>query len=316
MRLPDEDRFTKPEGWRTGEFINPNTGHRIHYASVSPDAPCATVVILQGLSEFTEKYFELARDMLARGFAVWTMDWAYQGRSIRMPTHPMRRHSDGFQADIHDLQKLVSDHVIPAAQGQKLVLIGHSMGGHIGLRYLAHHKGLFSGAALSAPMLGIAQIRHIPPFLIDLILSALSPFKTAYMPPGKDWHEEMRAKNGTVFSSDPVRDQLHMAWTRVYPELRIGAPTVGWVYEAIQSCRALQRELEQIEIPVRIGVAARDTVVDNAAIIKAANRLKYADLTMLDGAHHEIFMEQDRIRTRWLDMFDKFMQELDIVEAQ
>src|SRR5690606_827125 len=140
------------------EFFNAKTGHRIHYAAVSPAAPRAAVVILQGLSEFTEKYCELARGMLARGLAVWTFDWAYQGRSSRLNKHPMRRHSDGFEADIDDLHKLIGDHILPAAQGRKLVMIGHSMGGHIGLRYLARHDGIFSAAAFSAPMLGIAQV--------------------------------------------------------------------------------------------------------------------------------------------------------------
>lgn len=312
MGLPDEERFTVPAGWRTGEFFNAKTGHRIHYATVSPPVPRATIVILQGLSEFTEKYFELTRDMLSRDFAVWTMDWSYQGRSSRMEKHPMRRHSDGFDADIDDLHKLISDHVLPAAQGGKLVLAAHSMGGHIGLRYLAQHNGLFNVAAFSAPMLGIAQASKMPPILQNIILSILSPFKTSYMPWGKDWHEDMRGKNDIIFSSDPVRDTLQMEWARRDPELRIGAPTVRWVYEAIMSCRALQNELEKIKIPVMIGCAKMDTVVDNDAIIHAAATIPQTTLIELDGAHHEIFMERDEWRKGWLDAFDKLLETADI----
>lgn len=312
MSLPDEERFTAPAGWRTGEFFNAKTGHRIHYATVSPPAPRATIVILQGLSEFTEKYFELSRDMLGRGFAVWTLDWSYQGRSSRMDHHPMRRHSDGIDADIDDLHKLISDHVLPAAQGGKLVMAAHSMGGHIGLRYIARHNGLFNAAAFSAPMLGIAQVSKMPPILQNIILSLLSPFKTSYMPPGKDWHEEMRDKNDVTFSSDPARDQLQMAWARRHPELRVGAPTIRWVYKAIMSCRSLQNELERIAIPVIIGCAGRDTIVDNDAIISAAAKIPHATLVPLDGAHHEIFMERDEWRNSWLAAFDKLVQTADI----
>ena len=312
MSLPDEERFTVPAGWRTGEFFNAKTGHRIHYATVSPPVPRATVVILQGLSEFTEKYFELSRDMLARGFAVWTMDWSYQGRSSRMDKHPMRRHSDGFDSDINDLHKLISDHVLPAAQGGKLVMLAHSMGGHIGLRYLAQHNGLFSAAAFSAPMLGIAQASKMPPVLQDIILSILSPFKTSYMPWGKDWHEEMRDKSDVVFSSDPVRDSLQMAWARRHPELRIGAPTVRWVYEAIMSCRALQKEFEKIKIPVMVGCAGMDTIVDNDAILSASAKIPHCVLTKLQGAHHEIFMERDEWRGAWFGAFDKLLETADI----
>lgn len=313
MALLDEERFTVPAGWRTGEFFNPRTGHRIHYAHLSPAAPRATVVILQGLSEFTEKYFELARDMMARGFAVWTMDWAYQGRSSRLDRYPMRRHSDGIDADMDDLHKLVSDHVLPAAQGRKLIMAAHSMGGHIGLRYLAQHNGIFAAAAFSAPMLGIAQVSRIPPLLQDMILTILSPFKTSYMPGGKDWHENMREKEGIVFSSDPVRDALQMAWTRGHPALRVGAPTVRWVYEAIMSCRALQGELKNILLPVMIGYAGRDVIVDNGALIRAAAKIPQAALVELGEAHHEIFMERDDLRGAWLAAFDKLVETADIL---
>lgn len=307
-----EERFTQPQGWRTGEFFNARTGHRIHYASVSPAEPKAVVVLLQGLSEFTEKYFELSREMLARGLTVWTLDWAYQGRSSRMDKFPMRRHSDGIDADIDDLHKLVSDHVLPAAQGRKLVMAGHSMGGHIGLRYLARHQGIFSAGAFSAPMLGIAQAGKMPPILQDIILAFLSPFKSSYMPWGADWHEEMRTKSGIVFSSDPVRDALQMTWARAYPELRVGGPTVRWVYEAVMSCRALQNEFEKITTPVMIASAGRDTVVDKAAQIHAAAKIPHCTLVELPDAHHEIFMERDDLRGGWLDAFDKLMQTADI----
>ena len=73
-----EERFTAPPNWKTGTFKNPDTGHSLHYGYVTPENPKAIVVCLGGLSEFSEKYFELARDMLSRGYAFWTMDWAYR----------------------------------------------------------------------------------------------------------------------------------------------------------------------------------------------------------------------------------------------
>jgi len=42
-----------------------------------------TVCIFQGRAEFIEKYYEMARELRARGFAVATFDWRGQGLSQR-----------------------------------------------------------------------------------------------------------------------------------------------------------------------------------------------------------------------------------------
>src|ERR1700756_981788 len=43
--------------------------------------PRGTICLFQGRSEFIETYFELGRDLRARGFAVATFDWRGQGGS-------------------------------------------------------------------------------------------------------------------------------------------------------------------------------------------------------------------------------------------
>src|SRR5690606_1771248 len=144
-------------------FVNTETGHTIHYGSVYPqraEPPSAVIVCLGGLSEFAEKYYEVAHDMLDRGYAFWFIDWAYQGRSGRLPEFPHRRHSDGFEADVSDLHKLVADDTKPAAvhpdRGRiPMVMLAHSMGCNIGLQFLLKHPAYFDAAALSSPFLGI-----------------------------------------------------------------------------------------------------------------------------------------------------------------
>ncbi len=314
--MPDlpalEERFTRPDNWRDGEFVNLSTGHKIHYAFGMPPASRGIVVLLPGLSEFSEKYYETARDLLARGFGVWIIDWAYQGRSSRLDTFPMRRTSDGFETDVQDLHKLISDHILPAANGAPLIMLGHSMGGHLGLRYLATHAGLFKSAILSAPMLGIRQISNIPHFLLSLLLFILRPFYGRYVPGERDWHEAMRKSDGTdIFSSDPVRDRLHHHWSLHYPELRIGGVTFRWVYEAVRSCRWLMPRLPKITIPVLLAAAQDDKIVDNAAIARAAALLPAGRMITLPGAHHEIMMERDDVRNRFFEGFDKWVAEPD-----
>jgi hypothetical protein len=62
-----ETRFLEPAGWRWG-FITNGKGKKLRYGMVMPQngKPDAVVVVLPGLSEFSEKYFEIASAMLAR----------------------------------------------------------------------------------------------------------------------------------------------------------------------------------------------------------------------------------------------------------
>ena len=65
-----------------------------------------TVAILQGRSEFIEKYFEVIGQLLARGFAVATMDWRGQGGSARQLKNPRKGHIDDFSLFERDLSAL------------------------------------------------------------------------------------------------------------------------------------------------------------------------------------------------------------------
>ena len=67
-----------------------------------PPGRKGTVVVLQGRAEFIEKYFETARDLRARGFAVATFDWRGQGLSDR-------RFSDRYKGYVRDFSQYATD---------------------------------------------------------------------------------------------------------------------------------------------------------------------------------------------------------------
>ncbi|HTK84299.1 MAG TPA: alpha/beta fold hydrolase [Patescibacteria group bacterium] len=309
---PWEPRFLEPEGWRWDYFTNAQ-GARLRFGYIDPANSNGIVVALPGLSEFGEKYFEVARDMLARNLSFFVIDWRGQGKSDRYLPNPHRRHSAGFGSDVADLQQMLAQHVIPRAGRRPLFMLAHSMGGHIGLRHLSEHAGIFACAAFSAPMLGILGTKVIPTALRVPVTATLATLMgTNYVFGGGDWHPGFRDRQArAVLSGDPPRRAVHNGWCLRDPQLQVGNVTYGWLHEAMVSCATLNGSgiPESIRTPCLIGVAGRDMLVDNKATRAFAKRLPYAQVLELEGAFHEILMERDEFRSRFLAAFDALRAE-------
>ncbi len=304
VKLPNlPECFLPPANWQSGDFDNPETGHHIHYNFVLPDnTPKGIIVALPGLSEFGEKYSELAHEVLQRGYSFYVIDWAYQGRSTRFKANPHKRHIDGYDADLSDIDYLIST-IIGAEK--PLFMLGHSMGGHIGLRYLQTHPDTIQAAGFTAPMIGIKDLRYTK-HLLEFIFKYIKIFDKKYVPGGSDWSEKSRKSDGSdIFSNDPKRDQIHEAWSCTTPELQVGNVTIKWVYESLKSCRILnkQENIDRIKTPFVVSIAEQEVLVDNKSIKKFMCNFNSENLISLPNTKHEIFMEADESRSKFLNAF-------------
>lgn len=304
-------RFLPPPGWRWGRFESA-PGRVLRYGGAVPEGGAAGHVVgLQGLGEFAEKYFETARDVLARGFGFWMTDWHGQGRSGRAFAGSQKRHAEDFGDDVADLHAFLSRCVLPAAGGRPLYMLGHSMGGHIGLRHLGAHPGLFVRAGFSAPLLRIAALRAVPqPLSLALtgLFKTLAPYRhVGFGPAG--WDKAVRddpAQN--IYSGDETRRRVHNAWCLHDPALQSGAVTYGWIHAANASCARLRAPgfLESIRTPCLFACAGREALVDNRAIADAAAAVPGSRLERWPQARHEILMETDGVRNGFLAAFFAF----------
>ncbi len=313
-----QKRFSQPENWRWHHFKSA-TGHKIRFGSVFPKdkIPEAVVVCLPGFREFGEKYFELAHDMLSRNIGLWVIDWAGQGQSDRLLSDPFKVHSLGIEKNVQDLTQFLNDYVKPAAVHPDVgrlpvFLVGHSMGAHIGLRFLHEYSGnLVRGAAFSAPLVAIRQFAPYPAFMTKLVSCFIRVSSERYIPGGEKMAELAReATPGTGFySSDAERDNLHRSWFTHQEKLRVNGPTYGWLAETLKSCLCLQKKsyLRKIELPVLVATAGKDFIVSSKATKKLVSRLPQGELLELPEAQHEILMERDEIRNQFLAKFDEFI---------
>src|SRR5262245_41614258 len=102
-----------PEGAITG-MLRTSDGVALRYARwAAPPGRKGTVCLFQGRAEFIEKYFESVRELLARGFAVVTLDWRGQGFSDRALADTHKGHITDFDEYGIDLQTLMQEIVLP-----------------------------------------------------------------------------------------------------------------------------------------------------------------------------------------------------------
>ena len=294
-----EKRFIPPSAWSNGSFVNPNSPRRnIAYNTISSPQNHKNLIILPGLSEFGEKYVETAMQFFEVGYNIFIIDWAYQGRSKRFLKNREKRHSDGYAADLSDLDFFINNHI---GNQMPLYMLGHSMGAHLGLRYLCKQNHNVIAASFSAPMLKIKSLNHTQTFY-KYVLKLLSPVSHFYVPGGHGWLKDSRELiSNDIFSSDPVRRKIHNQWSEFDPELRIGSPTLKWLKASLKSISILERSYQKINTPIFLGVAENDMLVDNDAIIKAGKSIPSARLMVFKNSKHEILMEKDNIRTQFLD---------------
>jgi len=309
-RLPPlADRFLPPPGFVWGNFATAD-GASLRWGHLSATNPRAECILVGGFGDFIEKQFETIRDLAARGFSVWCLDWRGQGGSTRPKRWPTRPRARRFDRDAEELAQFASDHLTP---GFRHFLIAHSMGGAIALLCLQRHPELFDAAVLSAPMLGV-PIGRTPPMLLRAVTgpARLTGFGICRLPGTYRYHPDRPpTPERSRVSSDAERCRVRHAWVSSNPALWLDQPTYGWLDPALSLITRIGRRrfLASIKTPILLGSAGRERVVAPAAITRAAQFLPDCTLVKLPESKHEPFLERDVIRDEWLDRIDGFLTE-------
>lgn len=113
----------------------------------APD-PKASLLIIHGLGEHSGRYGEFAGTLAGEGVSVFSFDLRGHGRSPGP-----RGDVDAFPRFLEDLLAMEGVWARETPTGIPRFLLGHSMGGLIGLRRLQVSRGPYAGAAFSAPWL-------------------------------------------------------------------------------------------------------------------------------------------------------------------
>jgi len=264
---------------------------------VWPEGAKGTVLMFPGRTEYIEKYGRVAAEFAARGYGMVAVDWRGQGLSDR----PAHRHDmghvisfDEYREDVAVLRQALRDLKLQ----KPCFLLGHSMGGAIGLRAL--YDGLPASAAVfTAPMWGIRMTRFLRA-ISGIVLGLSKPLGL-----DKNFAPTTGPAAPMVFDDNPLtRDRSQFDYMEgqiaQHPELALGGPSITWVHAALEESGALL-EMAPLDIPNLTFLGTEEEIVEPAAIHERMASWPNGRLEIVHGARHEVLMETPDLRTPCID---------------
>ncbi len=311
LRRDIKQRFKKPESLKIHYFKNSeNRNIRYCIATPSENKPRATIVMVQGLRQSAEEYFETVNDMLDRNFKVYVMDWDGQGGSDRYnPDKPEIIHSNGYSEQLKTLDSFVKEVIKP--EGESLFLFGHSMGGHLALRYLKEYEHNFTSCVLTSPMMDIitAPFPKSAARKLSQKFNQRARLSKKLVFGEKLWENKKYNFKDNILTSSPERYDLIYCLYESNREIRMGPITFGWLAETFNSIDVLNNPnyLGRIITPILMQTSGDDQKVDKKAQFNAMEALPFCESVHIPKAQHEIWMEHDILRNKWLEELDRHL---------
>lgn len=235
--------------------------------------PLATLLCIHGLSEHSGRYSHLAAAATAEGIDVMAVDLLGHGHSTGRRGHIRSFEADHFGA---------VDALILAADEAELrgprVLLGHSLGGLIALRWM--------------------QDRASPEPIAGLVL--VSPWIESKMPVPRLKRLAARVLGGCIpqFSLPTgipdellFRDPAEVADYGRDPRVQRRMSARHWMEVTAQQ-RVVAAQLDAVAVPTLVQVAGDDRIVNTAATVTMAAGLPDARLHEYAGAYHALHADR------------------------
>jgi len=247
---------------------------RIYYQSWLPeDSPTAVLLIIHGLAEHSGRYENIVQYFVPRGLAVYGIDHIGHGKSSGTRGYIKR-----FDDFTHTL-KIYFDMIFECQPDIPSFLVGHSLGGLIGLTYLIDHQPGLTGAVVSGPGVKVPDTISALTIFSGNVLSFLMPrFRLIGL-----------AAEG--ISRDPAVVRAYLNDPLVYT----GKITARLAAEALKAMNRVTADAARITLPIIILQGGADRLVDPAGARMLYEKIGASDKTIkiYDGLYHEVFNEPE-----------------------
>ena len=272
-------------GWADVAFWTAADGARLALRRAPAEGrPRAALILLHGLGDHSGRFAELGGWLAGHGVSVWALDQRGHGRSPGKRGHFSRFAQ--FVADVGALRRLVA-----GEDRSPQLLLGHSFGGTVVLRYLETAPTGLAGAIVVSPWL--AEAAAVPLWKRALARALQDIVPSLPVATGLDVaHLSTDPAVGQAALSDPL---YHRVLTpRAYREVR-------------QAQRAVLAEGNRIAVPVLFLLAGDDRIASRPVAEAFARALSGdVSVSVYEEFFHEVFNEPQRARAyrdveRWLD---------------
>ena len=230
-------------------------------------------IVVHGLGEHAFRYTHVAQRLNEAGFHVRAYDQYGHGES-----GGLRGGISSEMRLIDDLADIVDDTRRHMRDGQKLILIGHSMGGLVVASFVRQHMRPVDGIVLSSPALdpGLSSLQK---FLIST-LAKLAP--------------DFRVNNGLKvdqLSRDPIVVQAYKSDHFVHR--KISARMARFIADEGARCIAAA---PQWHTPTLLMYAGLDALVNpqGSRAFASAAPARYVQSRCFEAMYHEIFNDPER----------------------
>jgi len=244
-------------------------GTELFYRYWRPPEPKAVIIGVHGYAEHSGRYMHVGEFFAKEGFGFYIHDHRGHGRS-----GGERGYVNKFQEFIDDLDEFL-EHVKTSEGVDKVFLLGHSMGGLIGIIYAIQHpeklKGLVtSGAGLKT---GI-RVSGVKIAFMKLI----STIKPTYRP-------DIKIDPNALTNDETVN--------RAYSEdpLVFKQGTIKLLLEMIKAMEWANQNADKLKVPILMMHGANDEIVPPEASKEFFEKVPIEDkqLIILPERKHEIF---------------------------
>lgn len=251
------------------EGFEGSDGTKLFYRSWITEKPRATVIIVHGWGEHSNRYADLAEYLAGQGLSVHAMDLRGHGRS-----EGTRGHVNDFNDYVSDLEKLIERE----RGDEKLFIIGHSLGASIALEYARQHPVdgvVLSGISLKSS--GLSVLGEIP--LISRVPIPIGDIGARLL--GE------RAVSGMCSNESALEDYLK-------DDLAHGTLTLKFLRELSEESRRLKSETPNPKsCLILMGSEDRVGSIEDARSLYSALTTEDKDLIIYEGMRHNIFDETE-----------------------
>jgi lysophospholipase len=232
------------------------------------------------------------------------------GLSERLLDDSHKGHLGSFDDYVHDT-KIFVDSIVKEKTHDKFYALAHSTGGLILANYLLRYPNDFGKVVLNAPMFGIHT--DLPRWLVTSLvsISALLGKKEKYVITGGP-----RNQNPEFLNNELTHDfDRWFLWEQYIngenPQVNLGSPTFNWLNESRKAWKKAIKKSKEIKVPLLLLQAQEDKVVLQEPQKRFIENLTRGKMEIIEGAWHEILMEEDSIREKALNYIRTFLSNSD-----